>query len=176
MLPLKRLQRALSRCPLWLITAMILACGGAESQDSTPAKPPVQETPSEAKPTPQSTTPTTGVPLIEKGAQRVPTSETIAGPARYPNDGPECPGCTETGTWVDDTGRTHRTWTSPTPGDTIQKSMLKQLKSQGWEIRSNLQQSGQFALDATKNPRRIAILIASDEKTKENLVSAIITP
>ena len=176
MLLLNRPHHTLGLCSLWLIAAMILACGGAESQDSAPAKPPVPEIAPEAKPSPPSAKPATGVSLIDEGAQKVPTIETIAGPAHYPTDGPECVGCTTTGTWVDETGRTHRTWTSQVPGDSIQKSMLKQLKSQGWEIRSNLQQSGQFALDATKKSRRIAILIASDDKKEGNLISAIISP
>ena len=176
MLLLNRAHDTLGRHSLWLIAAMTLACSGAESQDSAPAKPAAPEVQSEAKPTAPSSAAASGVPLIEEGARKVPTSETIAGPADYPNDGPECLGCTETGTWVDESGRTHRTWTSSKPGDSIQKNMLKQLRSQDWEIRSNIQQSGQFALDATKDSRRIAILIASDEKTGKTLASAIITP
>ncbi|MEE3327247.1 MAG: hypothetical protein VX252_07935 [Myxococcota bacterium] len=169
---MKRRDHLVGRGQIWLLALVLLACGGAENQDATPRTP-------SAKPASTETAavkPTAGVPMIEEGAQKVPIAETAEGPARYPEDGPDCPGCSVTGTWIDDTGRTHRTWTSTASGDTLQKNMLDQLKKNGWEIRSNLKQSGQYALDATKNGGRIAILIASDPKTRNNLISAILTP
>ena len=182
MLLLNRPHYRLSRIPFWLIAALVLACGGAESQNASPESPPVHEASSETNKTKETTPPATasgaatGVPLIEEGAQKVPISETTAGPARYPEDAPKCDGCTETRTWLDETGRTHRTWSSESSGESIQKSMLDELKTQGWSIRSDLRQSGQFALDATKGSQRIAVLIAGDEETGKSLISAIITP
>ncbi len=172
MFSVERSRRALGRNKISLVVLLVLACGGAESQDAEPPKPTVTKAPIEAAAKPSAP----AVQMIEKGANKVPTIDTVAGPARYPKDGPECPGCISTGTWVDETGRLHRTWTSSADGAAIQKDMRDQLTKEDWNIESALNQSGQFALDATKKQRRIAVLIASDSKKKENLISVIITP
>ena len=172
MFSVERSRRALGRNKISLVVLLVLACGGAESQDAEPPKPTATKAPIEAAAKPSAP----AVQMIEKGANKVPMIDTVAGPARYPKDGPECPGCISTGTWVDETGRLHRTWTSSADGAAIQKDMRDQLTKEDWNIQSALNQSGQFALDATKKQRRIAVLIASDSKKKENLISVIITP
>ena len=172
MFSVERSRRALGRNKISLVVLLVLACGGAESQDAELPKSTETKAPIEAAAKPSAS----AVQMIEKGANKIPTIDTVSGPARYPEDGPECPGCVSTGTWVDETGRLHRTWTSSADGATIQKDMRDQLTKEDWDIQSTLNQSGQFALDATKKRRRIAVLIASDSKKKENLISVIITP
>ena len=170
-------KRAFGLNRVSLVVLLVLACGGAESKDAESPEASVSETVTEAAPK-ASAKPSspTAVQMIEKGAKKVPLVDTVAGPARYPEDGPQCPGCTSTGTWADDTGRIHRTWTSSSDGAALQKAMRDQLTKDGWSIQSALDQSGQLALDATKKQRRIAVLIASDNEKKGNLVSVIITP
>jgi len=168
----ERSRRALSRNSIFLVALFVLACGGAESQGGEPTKPTPSEAPTQAAAKPSAP----AVQMIEKDASKVPKIDTVSGPARYPEDGPECPGCILTGTWTDDTGRIHRTWTSSAQGADLQKEMRGQLTKKGWDIQTSLDQSGQFALDATKKQRRLAVLIASDSKKKENLISVIITP
>lgn len=176
MFPAQRAKRVLGRKNISLVVLLVLACGGAESQDTESAKSTTSKAPVEAPVKAAAKPSAPAVQMIETGANKVPTIDTIAGPARYPKDGPDCPGCSSTGTWADETGRIHRTWTSSGDGATIQKDMRDQLTKEGWSIKSALNQSGQFALDATKKQRRIAVLIASDSKKKENLISVIITP
>ena len=174
MSPMKRSRRKVAPKNIGLLVMIVLACGGAESEEAVPPTPtPVTEKAPAPSPAEDQAS---GVPMIEEGAKKVPTYETVAGPARYPENAPECPGCTLTGTWRDETGRTHRTWTSSKTGGEIQKNMLDQLSQKKWQIQSNLGQSGQYALDATKDGSRIAILIAYDEKSSDTLISAIVTP
>lgn len=168
---MKRPGRTLGRKTIGFLALLLLACNGAESEEPTAPAPAVEKTAAESP----SQTPASGVPMIEEGAQKVPAYETVAGPARYPEDAPDCSGCTLTGTFTDKTGRTHRTWTSSKSGADIQKNMLEQLTAEKWQIQSNLSQSGQYALDATKDSARIAILIAQDGTNPGSLVSAIVT-
>jgi hypothetical protein len=176
MFSVERSRRALGRNKISLVVLLVLACGGAESQDAESPKPTATKAPIEAPIKAAAKPSAPAVQMIEKGANKVPTIDTVAGPVRYPKDGPECPGCISTGTWVDETGRIHRTWTSSADGASIQKDMRDQLTKKDWNIQSALNQSGQFALDATKKRKRIAVLIASDGKKKENVISVIITP
>ena len=55
---------------------------------------------------------------------------------------------------------------SPAPAKTVYDTMAEQLEKKGWKIHSRMSDKGQFALDASKEDRRVAVLIADGKILK----------
>ena len=168
-----RSTRALSQTCVFLL--LTLSCTVAESEPAE-SKPASSESIPIPKPAPERTAASPpAIQKIDAGGQKVPVGKTVAGPATYPKDAPNYPQATITATWLDKTGRIHRTSDSPASAEKIQLYMKNELKAQGWEIVSSFDQGGQYAIDATKDERRIAVLIADGTQEVQSKITVLIT-
>ena len=95
-----------------------------------------------------------------------PTRRVIDGGNQLPSDAPFFPGAQieETGPGPD--GRVKQVSISPAPAKTVYDTMAEQLEKKGWKIHSRMSDKGQFALDASKDDRRVAVLIADGKILK----------
>ncbi|MCH2185379.1 hypothetical protein MK280_05855 [Myxococcota bacterium] len=92
--------------------------------------------------------------------------EAIGGGTGLPADAPSFPGARieETGPGPD--GRVKQVSISTAPAKTVYDTMAEQLEKKGWTIHSRMSDKGQFALDASKEDRRVAVLIADGKILK----------
>ena len=95
-----------------------------------------------------------------------PIRRVIGGGTQLPADAPFFPGAQieETGPGPD--GRVKQVSISPAPAKTVYDTMAEQLEKKGWKIHSRMSDKGQFALDASKEDRRVAVLIADGKILK----------
>ena len=88
------------------------------------------------------------------------------GRSQLPSDAPVYPGAEVEETAPGPDGRIKQVSISKAPAEKVYETMGEQLKADGWDIRSRMNDNGQFALDASKDTRRAAVLIADGKILK----------
>ncbi|MAJ59080.1 MAG: hypothetical protein CBC48_03260 [bacterium TMED88] len=84
----------------------------------------------------------------------------------FPVDAPSFPGARIEEMGPGPNGRVKQVSISAAPAQTVYDTMAEQLEKKGWKIHSRMSDKGQFALDASKDDRRVAVLIADGKVLK----------
>lgn len=103
------------------------------------------------------------------------------GRSQLPSDAPVYPGAEVEETAPGPDGRIKQISISKAPAEKVYESMGQQLEADGWDIRSRMNDNGQFALDASKDTRRAAVLIADGKilknaGTPDTRITVLVSP
>jgi hypothetical protein len=96
-------------------------------------------------------------------------------PGDYPDDAPVYPGATAIANQSGADGRLNVVFRSDDDGKAINDFMSQSLRSMGWQIKSEMAMSGQFAIDGLKGDRRIAVLTANDTDAGHAKITVLVS-